>query len=881
MQKLGQYTRRFTAQIVARALTRISIGMHLGSGSVIGGRVALVIDPHLLEKLTFGRRVVLVSGTNGKTTTTRMIAYALSDTTSGALSDALGSASMSSLGVVSRHHGRSIEHLDVATSLSGSNLPAGIVSALMSSGNHTDAVIEVDEGYLPELIAKSHPEVVVLLNLSRDQLDRVNEVRMTSAKWRKALIDAFNGQPETDEKLEPTGYAISRDATQVSGQVTGEIHGQASRGKIEKIEEALARMPGRATEEVKGQAISELESQISLWVVANCDDPMVVWAASGIPESHVIWVSAGQRWKSDASSCPNCGGRINFTNNGTWSCECGFARPVPSVTIHDDKMVMDGRDITLSTSLPGKFNLSNAAMAVTAVSLLGKSPLDSVDRIARLTSVAGRFASIDIELVDSQNSTCIVEATVIMMLAKNPAGWFELIELLTATNIPLVIGINAKIADGLDPSWLWDVPFEKLAQRQVVATGLRGLDLAVRLSYAGVKHRHTADQLQAIAMGVGVGVGVGVGADTGVGVGADTGVDNSADVATSAYTRPPKPLIHYVGNYTAFQELRKVLSGKSPIHVNGLANIIEYSVLRDNHSGNGRREAEQGNRDKNRSGSRGNRDTRRNKDRGVTRNTTKHATRDSTLRIVSLYPDILGTYGDGGNAIILARRAELYGIVSELVEVHTGDDIPSQCDIYCIGGGEDAPQAYAAQLLRSVSARIALNRALSDGAAMLAVCAGYQIIGESFPASTAKVYPGVGLVPAVTVKTAQSRAVGEILCRSSWLGDQLLTGFENHAGRTVIGQEAQSLGRVLRGVGNGLFEDNTEGIVYGHIVGTYMHGPVLARNSIVADAILSMVTGGIHSSASAKLDDIEQAVRGLRHRLIERPHLLDKVSFLK
>ncbi len=827
MQKLGQYTRRFTAQIVARALTRVSIGMHIGSGSVIGGRVALVMDPHLLEKLTFGRRVVLVSGTNGKTTTTRMIAYALSDITSGAPSDALGSASVSTPGVVSRHHGRSIEHLDVATSLSGSNLPAGIVSALIGSGNHTDAVIEVDEGYLPELIAKSHPEVVVLLNLSRDQLDRVNEVRMTSAKWRKALIDAFNRQTETDEP------------------------------------------------------------QISLRVVANCDDPMIVWAASGIPEGRVIWVPAGQRWKSDASSCPNCGGRINFTNNGTWSCECGFARPVPSVTIHDDKMVMDGRDIMLSTSLPGKFNLSNAAMAVTAVSLLGKSPLDSVDRIARLTSVAGRFASIDIELVDSQNSTCIVEATVIMMLAKNPAGWFELIELLTATNIPLVIGINAKIADGLDPSWLWDVPFEKLAQRQVVATGLRGLDLAVRLSYAGVKHRHTADQLQAIAMSVGVGVGVGVGVDTGTDTGAgvdvvaDTGVDNSADAATSAYTRPPKPLIHYVGNYTAFQELRKVLSGKSPIRVNGLANIIEYSVLRDNHSGNGRREAEQGNRDKNRSGSRGNRDTRRNKDRGVTRNTTKHATRDSTLRIVSLYPDILGTYGDGGNAIILARRAELYGVVSELVQVHTGDDIPSQCDIYCIGGGEDAPQAYAAQLLRYTPARIALNRALYNGAAMLAVCAGYQIIGESFPASAAKIYPGVGLVPAVTVKTTQPRAVGEILCRSSWLEDQLLTGFENHAGRTAIGQEAQSLGRVLRGTGNGLFEDSTEGIVYGNIVGTYMHGPVLARNSIVADAILSMVTGGIHSSASAKLDDIEQAVRGLRHRLIERPHLLDKVSFLK
>ncbi len=818
IRRLAQHVRLIIAGIIARSLTRISVSLHLGSGSVIGGRAALFLDPHLLEELTSGRRVVLVSGTNGKTTTTRMIAYALSEpapeTASGANSD-----------TASRYNGRSTESLDaehlyVATSLSGSNLPAGIVSALIGSEKDTDAVLEVDEGYLPELIAKSHPAVVVLLNLSRDQLDRVNEVRMTSSKWRKALIDALQGQPAAGEKPESTGKAAGQAAKETTGRITE-------------------------------QAASESKPLASLQVVANCDDPMIVWAASGIPESHVTWVSAGQRWTGDATSCPNCGGSIVFTGDRAWSCECGFARPIPSVAVNGDKMTIDGHEIPLVGSLPGQFNLSNTAMAVTAASLLGKSPLDSIDRIAKLTSVAGRFASLDVELVDSHDPTCTVEATVVMMLAKNPAGWLELIDLLTDTDTPVVIGINAKIADGLDPSWLWDVPFERIAQKSVTATGLRGLDLAVRLSYAGVEHGHAEDQLKAIAMS----------AVTGTGVGADTGdgVNKGADAATSDNARTPNTLIDYVGNYTAFQELRKALSTGSPIRINGLAAITKEAgsatLVHKDRSERGRSTA-------------ATQETTANNT-----STGRHTARDSSLRIVSLYPDILGTYGDGGNALILAVRAEQYGFDAELLQIHAGDDLPTQCDIYCIGGGEDAPQAYAAQLLRSASARIALNRALSGGAAMLAVCAGYQIIGESFPGSANSIHQGVGLVPAATVKTTQPRAVGEIICRSPCLGDQLLTGFENHAGRTAIGQEAEAFGRVLKGIGNGIFEDGSEGIVYGNIIGTYMHGPVLARNSVAADGILSMATGGILPAASAKLDSIEQAVRELRLRLLKKSRL--------
>ncbi len=816
IRQLTQNVRLIFSETVARFLARISVVLHLGSGSVIGGRAALFLYPNILEKLTSARRVVLVSGTNGKTTTTRMIAYALSELN-------LDTDSSST----SRYNGRSVKHLDVATSLSGSNLPAGIVYALISSERNTDAVLEVDEGYLPELIRRSHPGVVVLLNLSRDQLDRVNEVRMTSSKWRKALIDAFHGEMVTDGKPEPMG--------QVSGQAVGGA--------------ALQTMIGQTATDEQVERLTP-ESRTSLQVVANCDDPMIVWAASGIPGSHVTWVSAGQRWIDDASSCPNCGGRIIFADSSMWSCECGFARPVPSVTVHGNKMTRGGSEIPLVTLLPGQFNISNAAMAVTAAALLGKNTIDSTDRITKLTSVAGRFLSIDIKLVDSHDPTCTVETTLTMMLAKNPAGWLELLDLLMASTTPLVIGINAKIADGLDPSWLWDVPFERLAQRPVIATALRGLDLAVRLSYAGVEYRYTEDQLRAIAM-------------AGVAGGNPSGSGSPAS-------------IDYVGNYTAFQELRKVLSIANPIPVNGLATIIKQAD-RLNRSSDDEHNHQIDNNIK---------DERRIR-------TGNSATRDSSLRIVLIYPDILGTYGDGGNALILAKRAKLYGFDTELLQVKAGDDIPAQCDIYCIGGGEDAPQAYAAKLLGAEPARAAMNHALSNGAAMLAVCAGYQIIGESFPGSDVSIHPGVALVPAVTVKTTQPRAVGEMVCRSPWLGNQLLTGFENHSGRTAIGREAQPLGRVLKGAGNGLPKDSTEGIVYGNIVGTYMHGPVLARNPALADSILSIATGislpipgsslaptsASPSSPSplpvptpgspSPLNDIDHTANDLRSRLLE------------
>jgi CobQ-like glutamine amidotransferase family enzyme len=209
---------------------------------------------------------------------------------------------------------------------------------------------------------------------------------------------------------------------------------------------------------------------------------------------------------------------------------------------------------------------------------------------------------------------------------------------------------------------------------------------------------------------------------------------------------------------------------------------------------------------------------------------------ESTLRIVWIYPDLLSTYGDRGNLLILARRAALRNIGAETLEVRSDQPLPSSADIYLIGGGEDGPQALAAQRL---AADGGLRRAVDSGAAVLAVCAGYQLFGTSFFAKGAKC-PGLGLLD-IASDRGPTRAVGEIRGDiDPGLGLPPLTGFENHGGRTHLGPDVTSLAAVTAGIGN---DGRTEGAWHGKILGTYAHGPALARNPAIADLLLKWATG--------------------------------------
>lgn len=210
----------------------------------------------------------------------------------------------------------------------------------------------------------------------------------------------------------------------------------------------------------------------------------------------------------------------------------------------------------------------------------------------------------------------------------------------------------------------------------------------------------------------------------------------------------------------------------------------------------------------------------------------------AALRIAVLLPDLLGTYGDRGNATVLAQRMRWRGHPAEIVQIASDVPIPSSSDVYLLGGGEDVAQVEATRLLERSGFTVAAAR----GAVVLAVCAGLQILGESSVDRAGLRHSGLGLLD-LTTRPLRHRAVGEILTVPTpgiGLGTEPLTGFENHRGATTLGPGASPLGTVRTGVGNG---DGSEGVVCGQIVGTYLHGPVLARNPALADYLLSRATG--------------------------------------
>jgi CobQ-like glutamine amidotransferase family enzyme len=230
------------------------------------------------------------------------------------------------------------------------------------------------------------------------------------------------------------------------------------------------------------------------------------------------------------------------------------------------------------------------------------------------------------------------------------------------------------------------------------------------------------------------------------------------------------------------------------------------------------------------------------------------ASRVSRLRLVWVYPDLLSTYGDRGNMLVLQRRARLRGIDAEAVEVHADERLPGQGDIYLLGGGEDLPQVLAARRLRADGG---LAAAADRGAVVFAVCAGYQLVGTTFGGAEGEPVPGLQILD-VSSARAERRGVGEIVADpEAELGVPRLTGFENHQGVTRVGAGARPLARVITGVGNG---DGTEGAYHGHVLGTYLHGPALVRNPGLADLLLSWAAGPLPPLDPAE----EELVRQLR-----------------
>lgn len=235
-----------------------------------------------------------------------------------------------------------------------------------------------------------------------------------------------------------------------------------------------------------------------------------------------------------------------------------------------------------------------------------------------------------------------------------------------------------------------------------------------------------------------------------------------------------------------------------------------------------------------------------------------------SLDIVAVYPDLLGTYGDTGNALVLYRRATWRGIDATLHLASSADPLPAG-DLYCLGGGEDGPQVLAAERLAADPSFV--HRA-NDGAVVFAVCAGFQIVGRSFPGVDGTAHDGIGLLDVATTKGTGPRCVGEVveMClptTDGGLGLGAITGFENHGGVTTLGEGAAPLGQVVTGIGNG-DRRGSEGAIIANVVGTYLHGPVLARNPALADHLLMRALGT--DELPALDDSAEEALREERLR---------------
>jgi len=238
--------------------------------------------------------------------------------------------------------------------------------------------------------------------------------------------------------------------------------------------------------------------------------------------------------------------------------------------------------------------------------------------------------------------------------------------------------------------------------------------------------------------------------------------------------------------------------------------------------------------------------------------------RESSVTVALIYPAVLGTYGDSGNASVLTQRLRWRGYHSSVLPVGVSEPLPTQADLYLLGGGEDTAQTLAAERLIADGT---LTRQAGTSHPIFAVCAGFQILGHTFLDGAGRTRRGLGLLDCRTYRPTAHRAVGELTARPLLPGPDpfpILTGFENHAGRTTLGPHARPLAVVDFGIGNG---DGTEGAVQGSILATYAHGPVLARNPALADHLLHMVLGPL-----PLLDDSEEhALRRERLATQSRP----------
>ena len=732
------------------------------------GKVGLYVDPQLIGELRSCLREgsIAVVGTNGKTTVTNLLADSI---------EAAGKT--------------------VACNRTGANLDSGVATALLQAGVADWGVLECDELWLAKVLPQLRPRFVVLLNLFRDQLDRMGEIDHIQASIASALATA----PETTLIYNCDDPLCQAIADQVVNK----------------------RIPFGIDEELglTQNTVNDAD------MCQHCESPL-----------EYRWRQYGQL---GAYRCPNCGFAraepafaaydVDLTSSGVALSVCGGA----TRSVHQKRSVAhsvahvrstapcngDASEIRVQSHLAGAYMAYNLLAVCAAASCCGASPEAISSAIWAFTPENGRLQHYEID-----------GCHVLLNLAKNPTGFNQNLRIIEDEPGQKAVAffINDKEADGHDVSWLWDVDFQELASTPdllAFAGGIRRNDMQVRLKYAGI--------------------------DAPL-------VEDAADFIAKALTTRPDAKLFLIANYTALPVVKAQLD-----HMSHLPEAISVQTFPETHFSPAFDQVENNEGESLYTNDAAGRchdtcadgytifadghDALADSRATSTDDPTVFADDRATLAdshapsivIAHMYPELLNLYGDGGNVTVLAQRARARGINVEVAHIKHGDTIDlTRADIVFLGGGPDREQRMASHDL--IEQADELRAYVEDDGVLLAICGGYQILGHEWILGDQAV-AGLGIIDIVTKRAeggSHNRLVGNIALTSP-IAHMPVIGYENHAGRTFIGSDCKPFGHVIGHCGHGNNDtDKADGVLYRNVIGTYLHGPLLAKNPEVADYLL-------------------------------------------
>lgn len=540
-------------------------------------------------------------------------------------------------------------------------------------------------------------------------------------------------------------------------------------------------------------------------LVYNADDPLCARIADEVPNRTVAYglgesMGLAQNTVTDAQMCQKCDGMVRYHYRqygqlGDYFCDqCDFARPTLDFAGRDIAIGPAGVTMevcgpagceSVHTPQPTPYAAYNLVASYALCREVGIPTADFQRAQDAFNPRNGRLQRYRLGGRD-----------VLLNLAKNPTGFNQNLKIVEADRGPKMVAffINDQVADGRDISWIWDIDFEELADQPdtvVFAGGSRAHDLAVRLKYAGIEAAVIENIEDAFAR---------LGALTAAGV------------------LPADAAVYAIANYTALPPVHAALNAMEVVEPAEAAEPAASDLASPSHA------------------------------EGVDPKAPSHdaaasasatATSEPPVVIAHMLPDLLNLYGDGGNVRILEQRLRWRGIPVEVRRIQHGEAVDfSQVDLVFMGGGPDREQKLASEQLLAMRDELAAY--VEGDGPLLAICGGYQILGRQWLWGD-ELVPGLGLIDMETRRpgTSADRLIDNMVLESP-LAAHPVVGYENHAGRTYLGEGVEGFGRVVSSCGHGNNDDDrVEGARYKNVVGTYSHGPLLSKNPEVADWLLA------------------------------------------